>query len=73
MIRKAYTKLSDRKLEEVGRILSREDVREVLAEGDIDSPAELAPKVLKTAPGLLRLAPSFLRALFSRSPPGNQI
>jgi digeranylgeranylglycerophospholipid reductase len=72
LIRKAYIKLSDRRLEEAGRILAREDVREVLSEGDIDFPAELAPKVLKTAPSLLKLAPSFLRALFSRTPTGNQ-
>jgi digeranylgeranylglycerophospholipid reductase len=66
LIRRAFVKLSDRKLEEAGRILSREDVRKVLAEGDIDFPADLAPRVIRTAPSLLKLAPSFLGALFTR-------
>jgi len=72
LVRRAFIKLSDRKLEEVGRILSREDVRQVLSEGDIDFPADLAPRVLKTAPSLLKFAPSFLGALFTRSSARNQ-
>jgi digeranylgeranylglycerophospholipid reductase len=72
LIRRAFTKLSDRKLEEAGRILSREDVSKVLAEGDIDFPADLAPRVLRTAPSLLKLAPSFLGALFTRSSAGTE-
>ncbi len=66
LIRRAFIKLNDKRLEEAGRILSREDVRDVLAEGDIDFPADLAPKVIRTAPSLLKLAPSFLGALFKR-------
>jgi digeranylgeranylglycerophospholipid reductase len=72
LVRRAFIKLSDRKLEEVGRILSREEVRQVLSEGDIDFPADLAPRVLKTAPSLLKFAPSFLGALFTRSSARNQ-
>jgi len=71
LIRRAFVKLSDRKLEEAGRILSREDVRMVLAEGDIDFPADLAPRVIRAAPSLLKLAPSFLGALFTRGPAKN--
>ena len=66
LIRRAFVKLSDRKLEKAGRILAREDVSEVLAQGDIDFPADLSPRVLRTAPSLLKLAPSFLGALFIR-------
>lgn len=66
MIRKAYTRLTDKKLEEVGRILSRDEVREVLSTGDIDFPSAVAPQVLRAAPSLLKLAPQFLRSVFSR-------
>lgn len=66
LIRRAFINLSDRKLEKAGRILAREDVSDVLAQGDIDFPADLAPRVLRTAPSLLKLAPSFLGALFTR-------
>lgn len=64
LIRRAYVRLSDRKLEEVGRILSKEEVRDVLSQGDIDFPSALAPQVLRAAPSLLKLAPSFLATLF---------
>lgn len=67
LIRRAFIRLSDRKLEDVGRILSREGMSEVLAQGDIDFPVALAPQVLKAAPSLVKLAPSFLSTLFSRS------
>jgi hypothetical protein len=66
MIRKAYVRLTDKKLEEVGKMLNRSEVREVLSTGDIDFPSVVAPQVLKTAPSLLKLAPQFLRSVFSR-------
>jgi digeranylgeranylglycerophospholipid reductase len=65
-IRKAYLRLSDKKLEAVGRMLNKDEVREVLSTGDIDFPSQVAPQVLKAAPGLLKLAPQFLRSVFSR-------
>lgn len=67
LIRRSYLRLSDRKLGEVGRILSKGDVPSILAQADIDSPSVMAPQVLKAAPSLVRFAPSFLGSLFSRS------
>jgi digeranylgeranylglycerophospholipid reductase len=66
MIRKGYLRLTDKKLEAVGRMLNKDEVREVLSTGDIDFPSQVAPQVLKAAPGLLKLAPQFLRSVFSR-------
>ncbi len=73
LVRKAYLKLSDRKLEEIGRLLSKPETREVLAQGDIDFPAALAPQVLRNSPGLLKLTPSFLSVLFMRRGARNDI
>ena len=67
LIRRSFLRLSDRRLGEVGRILSRGEVPRILAQGDIDSPSALAPQVLKAAPSLVRFAPSLLGSLLSRS------
>jgi len=66
MIRKAYLRLSDAKLEEIGKILGKPEVCEVLSTGDIDYPSILAPQVLKAAPSLFRFAPQFLKSVFLR-------
>jgi geranylgeranyl reductase family protein len=68
LIRRAYLRLSDKKLEALGRTLDRPEVKEVLATGDIDFPSLLAPQIIRAAPTLLRYAPQVLRAMFSRTP-----
>ena len=68
LIRKAYLRLSDQRLEALGKTLDRPEVREVLSTGDIDFPSLLAPQIIKAAPKLLRYAPQVLRSMFSRTP-----
>lgn len=68
LIRKAYLRLSDKRLEALGRTLDRPEVKEVLSTGDIDFPSLLAPQIIKAAPKLLRFAPQVLRSMFSRAP-----
>jgi digeranylgeranylglycerophospholipid reductase len=62
-VRKAFLKLDDADLNEVGRMLDREEVRNVLCTGDIDHPTALAPAILRNAPGLLRFSPQVLSSL----------
>jgi digeranylgeranylglycerophospholipid reductase len=62
-VRKAFLKLDDDDLNDVGRMLDREDVRAILCTGDIDHPTTLAPAVLRKAPGLLRFSPQVLSSL----------
>ncbi|MEM0448700.1 MAG: NAD(P)/FAD-dependent oxidoreductase [Methanomassiliicoccales archaeon] len=64
LLRRAFIRLSDEKLKEIGRILSRPEVESVLNQGDIDYPMELAPYVLRAAPSLLKFTPSFLGTFF---------
>jgi flavin-dependent dehydrogenase len=68
LIRKAYLRLSDKRLDALGRTLDRPEVKEVLSTGDIDFPSLLAPQIIKAAPTLLRFAPQMLRSMFSRTP-----
>jgi len=68
LIRKAYLRLSDKRLEALGRTLDRQEVKEVLSTGDVDFPSLLAPQIIKAAPKLLRFAPQVLRSMFTRAP-----
>jgi flavin-dependent dehydrogenase len=70
LIRRAYLRLSDKRLEALGRTLDRPEVKEVLSTGDIDFPSMLASQIIKAAPKLLRFAPQVLRSMFSRAPTG---
>jgi digeranylgeranylglycerophospholipid reductase len=70
LIRKAYLRLSDKRLDALGRTLDRPEVKDVLSNGDIDFPSLLAPQIIKAAPKLLRFAPQVLRSMFSRAPTG---
>ena len=70
LMRKAYLRLSDKRLEALGRTLDRSEVKEVLSSGDIDFPSLLAPRIIKAAPKLLRFAPQVLRSMFSRTAMG---
>ena len=63
LLRRAYKRMRDGKLEEIARTLDKPEVREVLSAGDIDFPISLAPQILKAAPSLVRNAPQFLRSL----------
>ena len=67
LIRKAYLRLSDKRLDALGRTLDRPEVKDVLSTGDIDFPSLLAPQIIKAAPKLLRFAPQVLRSMFSRA------
>ncbi len=68
LMRKAYLRLSDTRMEALGRTLDRPEVKEVLLTGDIDFPSLLAPQLIRAAPRLLRFAPQVLRSMFSRTP-----
>ncbi|MGD1061276.1 MAG: NAD(P)/FAD-dependent oxidoreductase [Methanomassiliicoccales archaeon] len=63
VLRRAYLSLSDEKLDEIGGILSKPKVLNLLSDGDIDFPSSLAPKVVKAAPSLLKFAPQFIRSV----------
>ncbi len=70
LIRRAYLRLSDRRLEALGRTLDRPEVKEALSTGDVDFPSILAPQIIKAAPKLLKFAPQVLRSMFSRTSMG---
>jgi digeranylgeranylglycerophospholipid reductase len=62
-VRKVFVRLSDKKLDDVGKLMLRPSVREILESGDIDKPTELAPAVLRSVPSLLRFSPQILGSL----------
>ncbi|WP_019176114.1 geranylgeranyl reductase family protein [Methanomassiliicoccus luminyensis] len=67
LVRKVYTKMSDQKLDEVGRMMDRDDAKEVLSTGDIDFPSKLARPMLKTVPTLIKFSPQALGSLLRKS------
>jgi digeranylgeranylglycerophospholipid reductase len=66
LIRKVFTNLTDRKMDEVCRMLDRPDAKEVLASGDIDYPSKIASPLLKTVPSLVRFSPQLIGSLIRR-------
>jgi len=66
MIRKVFTNLTDKKLDDVGRMLDREDAKEVLATGDIDYPSKLASPLLKAVPSLIKFSPQLIGSLIRK-------
>jgi digeranylgeranylglycerophospholipid reductase len=62
-VRKVFVRLNDKKLDEVGKLMLRPSVREILESGDIDRPTELAPAVLRSVPSLLKFSPQILGSL----------
>jgi digeranylgeranylglycerophospholipid reductase len=65
-LRKVFLRMNDRKLDEVGKILKKPEVRELISSGDIDHPSLLAPKVLRLVPSLVRFSPQILGSFLSR-------
>lgn len=65
-IRKLFTRLSDKKIDEAGRLLNRGDVVDMLSKGDIDFPCRLVPSILGSIPSLLRFSPQILGSLLRR-------
>jgi geranylgeranyl reductase family protein len=65
-VRNLFVRMSDRDLDRMGARLDTDKVRNVLAEGDIDFPTALAPRVLKACPSLLAVAPLLLLRLLRR-------
>jgi digeranylgeranylglycerophospholipid reductase len=59
-VRKVFVRLNDKKLDEVGRLMNRPDVIDLLSQGDIDYPTRLAPSLLRSIPSLLRLSPQII-------------
>lgn len=66
LIRKAFVSMSDQKLDDIGRTLDREDVKAVLAAGDIDFPSKLASPLLRTVPSLIKFSPQVIGSLIRR-------
>ncbi|MFA5314184.1 MAG: NAD(P)/FAD-dependent oxidoreductase, partial [Methanomassiliicoccales archaeon] len=66
MLRRAYTRMSDDALNDVGHALDTERCRRALSEGDIDRPTAIARNVLTAAPGLLRFSPYVIAAILQR-------
>lgn len=63
IVRKVFVGMSDKKLNEAGKLLDKPQAKEILATGDIDYPCELAKPILKAVPSLVKLAPGALRTL----------
>jgi geranylgeranyl reductase family protein len=61
--RRIFISMKDAKLDKAGMLLSDPRARSVLGTGDIDRPMELAPRLLRAAPGLMTLLPLALRPL----------
>ena len=62
-VRKVFVRLSDKKLDDVCKLMSKPRVLAILESGDIDKPTELAPAVLRSVPSLLRFSPQILGSL----------
>lgn len=65
-LRRVFTGMSDRDFERAASMVDRPDVHELLNSGDIDHPSDLAPRLLRKAPGLLRFSPRLIAAMFMR-------
>ena len=63
LIRRAFVKMTDKKLDEIGRLLDRDDAREVLATGDIDYPSKIASPLLRQVPSLIKFSPQLIGSL----------
>jgi digeranylgeranylglycerophospholipid reductase len=62
-VRKVFVRLNDKKLDSVGKLMSKPNLKAILESGDIDRPTELAPAVLRSVPALLRFSPQILGSL----------
>ena len=63
LMRRAFVKMTDKKLDEVGRLLDRDDAKEVLATGDIDYPSKIASPLLRQVPSLIKFSPQLIGSL----------
>lgn len=63
IVRKVFTGMSDKKLDEAGKLLDKPEAKEILATGDIDYPSKLARPILKAVPSIMKLAPGALKTL----------
>ncbi len=63
IVRKVFTGMSDKKLDEAGKLLDKPEAKEILATGDIDYPSKLAKPILKAVPSIMKLAPGALKTL----------
>lgn len=66
LIRKVFVNLTDRKMDDVCRMLDRPDAKEVLAGGDIDYPSKIASPLLKAVPSLVKFSPQLIGSLIRR-------
>lgn len=65
-IRKIFVRLNDDKINDIGRLIDRQDVLEILSQGDIDYPSMLAPSILRCLPSLLKFSPQILGSFLGR-------
>ncbi len=63
LIRRAFVKMTDKKLDEVGRLLDRNDAKVVLATGDIDYPSKIASPLLRAVPSIIKFSPHLIGSL----------
>ncbi len=63
LIRRAFVKMTDKKLDEVGRLLDRDDAKDVLATGDIDYPSKIASPLMRQVPSLIKFSPQLIGSL----------
>ena len=66
LLRKVFVRLSDKKLDQLGKAIAKRDMVDLLATGDIDAPSDLAPAALRLMPSLIRFSPQILGSLLSR-------
>ena len=66
MFRKVFLRMSDRKLDDMGKVLMRPDVMDILNGGDVDHPTLLASRILRLVPSLVRFSPQVLGSLLAR-------
>jgi len=65
-IRKVFVRLNDWKIDEVGKLMNRRDVLEILSQGDIDYPSRMVPSILRSIPSLLKFSPQILGSLLRK-------
>lgn len=66
LVRKVFVGMTDKKLDEAGRMMDRDDIKEVLATGDIDYPSKLAAPLLRKLPSLIKFSPTVIGRLLRR-------
>jgi len=63
MLRKIYTSMNDSELNNISKMIDKEDIRNTLNSGDIDRPSDLLFRFIRHPMTLMRMAPPMAKAM----------